>query len=50
MDIIALHSGLIVTVLFFAMFTGIAIWSYLPRNKQRLQSYARIPLEDRHGG
>ena len=43
------HSGIIVSVLFFTMFVGIAIWSYLPRNKRRLQSYADIPLEDNDG-
>ena len=47
-DVIADHSGMIVSVLFFTMFTGIGIWSYLPRNKQRLQSYGDIPLEDDH--
>lgn len=45
------HSGLIVSLLFFTMFSGIAIWSYLPRNKQRLQGYANIPLqEESYGG
>ena len=40
------HSGLIVSVMFFTMFSGIALWSYLPRNKSRLQNYANIPLGD----
>ena len=43
------HSGLIVSVLFFTMFSAIAIWSYLPRNKRRLQSYGHIPLESDDG-
>ncbi|MDE3060367.1 MAG: cbb3-type cytochrome c oxidase subunit 3 [Pseudomonadota bacterium] len=48
MNFIVTHSGLIVSVLFFTMFSIIALWSYLPRNKQRLQSYAHIPLGDDH--
>ena len=45
------HSGLIVSLLFFSMFTGIAGWAYWPGNKRRLQEYANIPLEeDTYGG
>jgi cbb3-type cytochrome oxidase subunit 3 len=51
MNFIAEHSGLIVSVLFFTMFIAIAAWSYMPRNKHRLQSYADIPLrESEHVG
>ena len=49
MDFLVQHSGLIVSLWFFTMFTGIALWAYLPRNKGRLQSYAQIPLEDDRG-
>jgi len=49
-DFLTIHSGVIVSVLFFTMFVGIAIWSYLPRNKRRLQNYGNIPFEgDDHG-
>jgi hypothetical protein len=44
MEFITQNSGLIVSLLFFGMFSLIAIWSYLPRNKERLQGYAYIPL------
>ena len=28
------------------IFIAIAIWSFWPRNKQRLEAHARIPLDD----
>ena len=45
MDFIAENSGVIVSLLFFTMFVGIALWAYWPGNKRRLQSYANIPLQ-----
>ena len=43
------NSGLIVSVLFFTMFVGIAIWAYLPGNKGRMLEDANIPFkEDNH--
>lgn len=50
MDFITAHSGTIVSVLFFTMFTGIALWAYWPANKQRLQELGNIPFrEESHG-
>ncbi|NBO17676.1 MAG: cbb3-type cytochrome c oxidase subunit 3 [Proteobacteria bacterium] len=35
---------------FFMVFIGIALWTLLPSNKQRLQAYGHIPLkEEPHG-
>lgn len=28
------------------VFLAIAVWAYWPRNKQRLEAHARIPLDD----
>jgi cytochrome c oxidase cbb3-type subunit 4 len=28
------------------VFLAIAVWAYWPRNKERLQAHARIPLDD----
>ncbi|NJM26946.1 MAG: cbb3-type cytochrome c oxidase subunit 3 [Bacteroidia bacterium] len=28
------------------VFLAIAVWAYWPRNKDRLQAHARIPLDD----
>ena len=50
MDFLFEHSGLIVSVLFFTMFTAIAIWAYLPSNKQMLQEHGSIPLKEDHHG
>ena len=33
-------------LLFFGMFLIILVWSLWPSNKDRLQSYGDIPLED----
>jgi cbb3-type cytochrome oxidase subunit 3 len=38
-----------------AMFIGIVVWVYLPKNKERLESYRQIPfteddVESGHGG
>jgi cytochrome c oxidase cbb3-type subunit 4 len=33
-------------VLAMAIFTGIAVWAYWPRNKSRFQSYGDIPMHD----
>lgn len=51
MDFLTAHSGEITSVFFFTLFTGIACWAYLPRNKEKLQELAKIPLEgDGNGG
>jgi cytochrome c oxidase cbb3-type subunit 4 len=28
------------------LFSGIVVWAYWPRNKAKLESYGRIPLND----
>jgi cbb3-type cytochrome oxidase subunit 3 len=40
--------GVTVTVCFFIAFVAIAVWAYLPGNKDRLKSYGQIPLEEDH--
>jgi cbb3-type cytochrome oxidase subunit 3 len=51
MDFLLMNTGLIATLLFFGVFTGIALWAYWPANKDRLQNHAYIPLkEGEHGG
>lgn len=40
--------GAMVTLSFFIGFVAIAIWAYLPGNKDRLKSYGQIPLEEDH--
>lgn len=45
MEFIVNHSGEITSVFFFTLFTGIAFWAYLPRNKKKLQEHATIPLK-----
>lgn len=37
-------------IFFFLIFTGIALWSLLPSNKQRLQEYGQIPLMEEPNG
>ena len=36
--------GTLVLVLFFVAFVGIAIWAYLPAQRQKMKSYGEIPL------
>lgn len=33
-------------LLFFLLFSGIAVWAYLPSNRARLEAQALIPLDD----
>ena len=39
-------AGLIGLLFFFAVFLVVAIWAYLPANRQRLESYKNIPLDE----
>jgi cbb3-type cytochrome oxidase subunit 3 len=43
---ISQYSGLIVLVGFSALFAGIALWTYAPRNKEALARHAYIPLKE----
>ena len=49
-DILAKHGPSAVTLLFFVLFIGIAIWAFRPANKQKLQDYAKIPLKESQDG
>ena len=48
-DFIVAQAGLIGLLCFFAAFIGIAVWAFRPANKQRIESYRYIPLEESHG-
>ena len=36
----------LLTVFFFAWFIGWTVWAFHPKNKQRLEEAARLPLSD----
>lgn len=36
--------GLIGLCFFFALFVGIAVWAYIPKNKDELEDLKHIPL------
>ena len=36
----------LLTVFFFAWFIGWTVWAFYPKNKQRLEEAARLPLSD----
>lgn len=38
--------GLIVLVSFTLAFIGIAVWAYLPRNKQQMKAHGEIPFKE----
>ena len=42
--------GIIVLVAFTVAFIGIALWVYLPKNKQRMQAYGNIPFQEAQDG
>ncbi|MEI7669581.1 MAG: cbb3-type cytochrome c oxidase subunit 3 [Pseudomonadota bacterium] len=46
MEFIANNSGIITTILFFTIFVGVGIWSFLPKNKKQMSEHAMIPLEE----
>lgn len=51
MNFLLMNTGLIATLFFFTVFSGIALWAYWPSNKTRLQNHAYIPLKETdHGG
>lgn len=42
--------GIIVLIAFFVAFAGIALWAYLPANKDKMTQHGNIPfIEDRYG-
>lgn len=50
MEWIAAHAPVIGLILFFALFLGAAIWTYLPANKKKMEAYGKIPLRERQDG
>lgn len=38
--------GTVMLVIFSAVFVGIAIWAYLPRNKSTMESHGKIPFAE----
>lgn len=43
-DWLVQHGPALATVCFFAGFVGIALWTYFPGNKLRLEEQGKIPL------
>jgi cbb3-type cytochrome oxidase subunit 3 len=41
-----MHGGLVVMLVFIAMFLMFAVWAYRPLNRSKLEAYGRIPLEE----
>ena len=39
-------AGMTGLLFFFILFMGITVWSFLPRNKQTIESYKFIPLRE----
>jgi len=52
-DWLSSHYGLlrqVWVVVLGLLFLGIVFWVFRPRNKERLESKGRIPLDDERGG
>lgn len=39
------HGGYAMLLVFFIIFSGVALWVYLPRNRQRLEDFRNIPFK-----
>lgn len=51
MEFLSQNAGLIGLLFFFGVFIGIGVWAFLPKNKQRIESYKNIPLaEEKNDG
>ena len=50
MEWLALHGGMAVLVVFFALFLAFAFWAYRPSNRNKLESYGQIPLKESQNG
>ncbi|MER2520590.1 MAG: cbb3-type cytochrome c oxidase subunit 3 [Bdellovibrionales bacterium] len=46
MSQLAQHGPLASLLLFFTLFLCFAFWAYRPANKERFESYGRIPLKE----
>lgn len=40
------NAGLIGLLFFFIVFVGVALWAFLPSQKQKLESYKFLPLQE----
>ena len=40
------YSGYVTLLAFFSAFCGIALWIYLPKNKETLEKHTEIPLRE----
>ena len=50
LDWLTHNAPIVTTVFFFLMFVGIAIWAYLPKNKNNIQNNAMIPFLEQEQG
>ena len=46
MDVLVAHGPTVVTVVFFAIFLGIGLWAYAPRNKRQMTDHGNIPFKE----
>jgi len=46
MDFLTQYSAIIGLLFFFAAFVGIALWAFLPKNKEEIESHKNIPLSE----
>lgn len=46
-DWLASHGGIVVLLTFFGLFVGFSVWAYLPANKEKMNTYGQIPLEEK---
>ena len=50
MELLVAHAPTVALLFFFSVFVGVFVWLVRPGMKQKMQRYARIPLEeDAHG-
>jgi cbb3-type cytochrome oxidase subunit 3 len=48
-DFLAINAGMIGLLFFFIVFSGVAIWAFLPSQKEIIEKNKYIPLlEDNH--
>lgn len=46
LDFLRDHAGMIGLLFFFIVFVGVALWAFLPSQKQKLESYKFLPLQE----
>ena len=48
-DFLAINAGMIGLLFFFIVFSGVALWVFLPSQKELIENHKYIPLaEDNH--